>query len=133
MEEQLISNKTSKLAYKKRFNEDECNYCIVLDKTQNKELKLFYDATSKIHDNFTILGLLPTQSLLQKWLREKHNIDISIHRSFSMNKSYHYCILIDNNYDNYDEDNELQQVCAPNRTYEEALEDALIKSLKLIK
>ena len=130
MEEQLISNKTSKLAYKKRFNEDACNYCIVLDKTQNKELKLFYDATSKIHDNFTILGLLPTQSLLQKWLREKHNIDISIHRSFSMNKSYHYCILIDNN---YDEGNELQQVCAPNRTYEEALEDALIKSLNLIK
>lgn len=72
----------------------------------------------------------PTQALAQKYLRENHNIDITIHRSFSMSKSYHYYIIIDGNYE-VDEDN--IQECTPNRSYEQALEDALVKALTLIK
>lgn len=63
-----------------------------------------------------------------KWIREKHNIDITIHRSFSMKKSYHYCIIV-----NCDYDNEIQQECVPNRIYEEALEEGLYQALLLIK
>ena len=66
----------------------------------------------------------PKQSELQAWLREKYNIDIIIYRSFSMKKSYHYSIIIDCNYDD-----EIQQTCIPDRSYEESLEEGLLESL----
>ena len=71
----------------------------------------------------------PTQALLAKWFRELHKIDIHILRSFSMLNSYHYRIVIDN--EDYDTENE--QHVTPNRTYEQALEDAFIQAFKILK
>ena len=65
---------------------------------------------------------------LHKWLSEEHKIDIIIHRSFSMANSYHYCLVKDCDYDD-----ENQQDCIPNRTYEQALEDGLLETMKFIK
>lgn len=78
-------------------------------------------------DNIDTSYIAPPQSVLQRWLREVHKIDIVIHRSFSMDNSYHYCIIMDGNYDI-----EMLQECIPDRSYEEALEDALFNALKLI-
>jgi len=66
----------------------------------------------------------PTQSLLQKWLREKHNIQITILRGFDGGSKNWFYI------------GEIGLVIANKRvslgTYEEALEEALLESLKLI-
>lgn len=77
----------------------------------------------------------PTQSLLQKWLREVHDLEIHIscvtqhnevkkscklvhYQYFVKSKSQYYFIRIENE---------------GFKTYELALEDALLESLKLIK
>ena len=64
----------------------------------------------------------------QKHLREKFKIDIAIHRSFSMNNSYHYSIIKDNDYEE-----EITQESKPNRSYEKSLEDAINKAIELLK
>ena len=60
--------------------------------------------------------LAPTQSLLQKWLRETHNIFISI--------NVNYCYKIYNN-------DELYEESFYYNNYEEALEQGLQEALKL--
>lgn len=69
----------------------------------------------------------PTLAQAQKWLREKHNIDICIVRSFTFTESYYYEILIDCDYDNM-----IQQASKPNITYEEALLESINKSLEIL-
>jgi len=117
MKEQLISFETAKLAKDKGYH-IFVNYC--------------YDINNHINSysgkETYPLYLAPSQSLLQKWLREDHKIDITIHRSFSMTNSYHYCIIVDCDYETED-----QQSCTPGRSYEEVLEQGLLEALKLIK
>lgn len=143
MEEKLISFETAKLAKEKRFfihtkyyydSDNPLSSSINLKK-RNYTIEGFEGMPYSDID--TESGLLtyqihtinnaPTQPLLQKWLRDIHKIHIVIHRSFSMDNSYHYCIIVDGNYDM-----ELLQECIPDRSYEEALEDALFNALKLI-
>lgn len=77
MKEQLVSFKTAKLAKKKGFKglfpttdyipmyvEDENTHIGILKEKQGED---------DCRDDFY---LAPTQSLLQKWLREVHNIDV---------------------------------------------------------
>lgn len=66
----------------------------------------------------------PTLQMTMKWLRER-KIYIMIDRSFSVNDSWQYCICLNDDFDNL-----IQQDPIPNRTYEEAVEDALKYSLK---
>ena len=71
------------------------------------------------------LDIRPTQSLLQKWLREEHNIHIEISREYIKGKIIGYDCIID-----YEEgiiDLETKSI------YEEALEQGLLEALKLIK
>ena len=73
------------------------------------------------------LALAPTQSELQKWLRDKHEIHINIGRSF---KCYNVDFII--KYDK-EEDNNIvleRDLFTDYNTYEEALEEGLIKALK---
>lgn len=70
----------------------------------------------------------PTLQMAMKWLRER-KIYIMIDRSMSMVDSWLYCICIDNDFDNL-----IQQDSIPNRTYEEAVDEAIKYCLtKLIK
>lgn len=97
-----------------------------------------------LNDENVYLAL--TQSLLQKWLREVHNVEISVLRyTYSggvyQGRKYMYGI------DQYDPEynfeieensnhwilNERKSVGYKFNTYEEALEEALKESLKLIK
>ncbi|HHX70959.1 MAG TPA: hypothetical protein GX708_23280 [Gallicola sp.] len=77
MEEQLISFETAKLAKEKGFDE-VCSYLyenskdIVYTTHKNSELNKHFDWYSA-----------PTQSLLQKFIREKRGVHIEIHRNAS--------------------------------------------------
>lgn len=105
MKEQLISFETAKLAKEKNYP--------------------FY--FTAIGDTKEVPLNIPTQSLLQKWLREKHDIHININTYYFEDlQKYGYEVediihpegwIVLNN---------------PKKTYEEALEKGLQEALKLI-
>lgn len=109
MKEQLVSLEVAKLLKDKGFDEyceDAVNYISGnLSKTRfrvNSELPNVYCS-------------MPTQSIAAKWLREKHNLHICI-----FNNVAGYC------YEVAKTDN------GTHITYEEALEEGLKETLKLI-
>ncbi len=137
MNEELINFNTAKLAKEKGFNEP-CMYGYFdLEEGHmlNGHLEDFTDAytaglpkqTNKESD---VKITAPTQSLLQKWLREIHKIDIEI-EVFSdevyKDDSYYDYMLISNLYK--------EEILNPQRfdTYELALEAALLEVLKDLK
>ena len=106
MEEQLISFETAKLAKEKGCNLENCTCggypdCICYDKRIS-------------------------QSLLQKWLREKYDIDVIINTYRNQNQKY-YKYFISEKSKNVIKSEEYYNI------YEEALEIGLQEALKLIK
>lgn len=78
----------------------------------------------------------PTQSLLQKWLREKHNIDIVIYPVELKTETRNVFQKIqDKEYSYYISIGGIQQyfVYKCHSSYEEALEQGLLEGLKSIK
>ena len=67
----------------------------------------------------------PTQSLLQKWLREEHNI-FAYCLPCEHNKGWYWQITI------FPEDCITDFELEKNKSYEQALEDGLFEALKLI-
>ena len=120
MREQLIEFETAKLAKEKRF------YAPTVGSysQDNIEDDNFY-LSEGVLTNYNAIGMFsaPTQSLLQKWLREEHDIHIML-EAFD-DGSWQFWLI---NPKFEEEDDELYQ-----KTYEEALEKGLIESLKLIK
>lgn len=115
MKEQLISFETAELAKEKGFPQ-EIAYDHYLSDGKMMTNNYYKD---KLLDNKDLIAA-PTQSLLQKWLREVHQIDVII-----INTQFgQYWFRLDattkagqsNKYD----------------TYEQALEKGLQKALKLI-
>jgi len=119
--------------YAVSLSEDIFNYC----SNSNMRLTGSYDNKTKL--NFICTA--PTQSLLQRWLREVHNIDISIITNYKNSqpietKTYRCGII-------YIEGNLIESFFirpvgdkfsfVEFKTYELALEEALKESLKLIK
>jgi len=134
MKEQLITFETAKLAKEKGFD-------IPIQHTVNKQ-NLVYSEYSKdlvkmidtnVVDNwndpkFIEICSAPTQSLLQKWLREVHKINLVPD-----------CMWIKGGYEctGYDLNNENKEIISLTKygkypTYEEALEAGLQEALKLI-
>ncbi len=137
MEDQLISFETALLALEKNFDE----LCLDTYNIQTKKLigryKIDYEDIvdeESFKEEFEVknstLNLeyaiaVPTQSLLQKWLREKHNIYlISIpwkdHQA-DVNDKYKFRPMIVG-----------RKTFKEYSTYEEALEKGLQEALKLI-
>jgi hypothetical protein len=118
MEDQLISFETAILAKEKGFD--------ILDEDTNPIYVngiLLYRGHGCTDE---LLFVAIKQSLLQKWLREVHNIHIWIRfRQDEPVNKYEYNILIDIN----DKRNEKAEIC---ESYENALEIALYESLLLI-
>ena len=116
MEEQLIAYSTANLAKEKGFDIESNGHAYF---NVNGKIVEGHIAFSGEYEN---LGLAPTQSLLQRWLREKHKIDVWCER-FSTEEPW------------------IWQCPKANRTrildsyyiYEEALEKGLQEALKLIK
>jgi len=132
MEEQIISFPTAKLAKEKQFDLNTFNG---------------YDSNSVIQEYFTYQSYAlgepeinlatfkqkweyqaPTQGLLQRWLREKHNINIVITSDF---KDFGWA-LKDMTYEEiYKDHSDFWRYGYD--SYEQALEAALFEALYLIK
>ena len=138
MEDTLIEYNTAVLAKKKGFGEN-CNAWYFINS------ELIIEKCS--HDQFGIGGFLaPTQSLLAKWLREVHNIEVGVMRYtysggiYQGRKYMWYVDQYDPKYnheieedDNYWILNERQSQGYEFNTYEQAYEKGLQEALKLIK
>lgn len=129
MEEQLITTETAKLAQEKGFNW-KVVYYFNEDREEKNNLS-FPDDYNKIFNCIS----RPSQSLLQKWLREIHDIHIEIQAikggyistKLEVPKTYYkQCVYSD--LVSLEEETEDE-----NRydSYEEALEAALQEALKL--
>ena len=144
MEEQLISYETAKLAKEKGFDEkvyreyDKSGYLRCTSKSADVVLGP-YDELLKSTEYPA-----PTQSLLQRWLREVHNcfIDILPHRDgdsknkqWKSKKDVFWSVEVDY----YGKDFKIELTDDAdftqhfNKSYEEALEIGLQEALKLIK
>lgn len=145
MKEELITFDTAKLAkekglklgsrksyvrYKKSYNYDgDPNH---RESYKKGDVSLDYDfyminGENKLGDlsnNVYDLYEAPTQSLLQKWLREVHNIDVLID-SVGGKHGYYHILQFVNSGDNINSDYNYT-------TYEKALELGLYQALKLI-
>jgi len=111
---------TAKIAKEKEFNLKVTSYAS-LDEKYDGEVT-YYDAYGYPY-NWNIpthTVSLPTQSELQRWLREEHDIHIEISRQYERGfYLYEYHIAVGNSVFGFS-------------TYEEALEEGLIKALELI-
>ena len=123
MEDKLIEFETAKLAKEKGFNflTKKC-YLNSPDRLIFRKSVGFY--TDEIDPVDWDLIHAPTQSLLQKWLREVQGIHISIHPIVNPDNSVKYYI--------YKSKKQLINWEDRYNTYEEALEAGLYEALKLI-
>lgn len=140
MQETLISFKTAKLAKEKGFNW-KClgNYHVgringklnvVAIKTYEQDWNNYKEPNrtgylGKKTDQGQLTTSAPTQSLLQKWLREVHGIDLCFGTLDKPNKYHVEDITKD--------DKIIGGVNIGSDTYEKALELGLQEALKLIK
>ena len=146
MKEELIKLSTAKLAKEKGFiynrEEDEMyelyepNRMSYYFHRNSKKYSLLGDFYCDTNQNFAQYNLndkyprydAPTQSFLQKWLRENHKIEIYIRHWNGSTRVYEYVF-------HYTDQNKISHtVFSEDRyvVYEEALEEALFESLKLI-
>lgn len=122
MYDQLINSETAKLASENGFNEGSYYLYVYPNNVLTK-----FGAVNYNSEQDGLQFEAPTQSLLQKWIREKHKIHIEI----GCNGDEHYVNSI--SYpegDDYVYDQDLDTIGF--KTYEEALELGLQESLKLI-
>jgi hypothetical protein len=133
MKEELITYDTAKLAKEKGFD-----YPYIFPE-QVGVLSCYSeigDLGTSLMNNAIYNIQAPTQSLLQRWLREEHNLEVSACSNASgflwmIDKSYHDGNISGGTFIKDSNDS------GPNfsgewETYEEALEQGLIEALKLI-
>lgn len=137
MEEQLISYETAKLAKEKGFDFSIVPYrdSNTLDLVTNVKDRLSYCVDPfKSKEEEANLIKLPTQSLLQRWLREAHNISIDVSTGWLNDTQVFNCEIWDRYKDctvilsEVDKDGYFYETI-----YEKALEQGLQEALKLIK
>ena len=129
MKEQLVSFKTAKLAKEKGFNELETH--IGTAYSQLGDLCVNTGATNQFE--------APTQSLLQKWLREKHNINVEVISTYEQGRNNQY-ICYEGRWNNYNDIIETSDgIRFPehehfdgHHSYESAIEETLHGALKLL-
>jgi len=114
MQEELIQFETAKLAKEKGFD------------VQYPNGRYF---NGRLITGENIMGIAaPTQSLLQKWLRDEHKIDIGV--NIDINNLYEVSVLYKDDCNYY---GDMQMDDQGFKTYEEGLELGLQEALKLIK
>lgn len=128
MKEKLISFSTAKLAKERGFDW-KCLYFYCMNSTCNHidtptEYSFKVNANFDSEDNFGYgkTWSAPTLTFLQQWLREKHDIDITI----GIVANIHYDYYLHHNRNRINED------MGYYISYEEALEAGLLEALKLI-
>jgi len=142
MKEKLVNSKTAKLAKEKGFNE-LCLYCYRISDKVLFDIEwlqeFFSDAEEELFVKFNNSKThysAPTQSLLQKYIRDVYNIHISIDSYgeggeckylYSLSYTYSADKMIELELD------DLNIVGMNFDTFEEALEIGLQEELKMIK
>ena len=133
MEDTLINFETAKLAKEKDFH-----WPVRLPYASNGNR--FYDKVECNFNNVELICSAPTQSLLQKWLREVHNINVE--SNYLPNIKKYRCLFIPMTLKKPSEystprtafTSRLNYLGKENyNTYEKALEAGLQEALKLIK
>lgn len=139
MEEKLISFDTSFLAHNKGFTRETIGFSFTSTRRNyyNIEGELNGDCTDFIKDVIKygrektkirhILYPATSQSLLQKWLREEHNIFVTIECQLEDEFTLEFIPKI------YDVNNYRITKLTNEYDYEEALEKALYEALSFIK
>jgi hypothetical protein len=118
MKEQLILFETAKLAKEKGFNIPILNYFQITVMKNPSELSTY---TKSNWNNYNVTISRPTQSLLQKWLRETHNSGVYVLPYHQIRTNYEVLVVKSNiTYSGYN-------------SYEDALEEGLKHALNLIK
>ena len=125
MTDQLISFETAKLAKGKGFNEISDTYVTEGNHYESDEGAFYKNEYGYI--------TAVTQSLLQKWLRERYNMNIVI--TTAINISGKFEMSIEEIIKSFGTDMTDSIYCKDTEfnTYEEALEAGLQETLKLIK
>ena len=118
MTDKIISFETAKLAHNKEFNWKTDHLDYMMDGNYVGEIGCCVSCTSYIK--------CPTQTQLQKWLREVHNIDVFPVACFIGEPKHKYSYYMLKANDDLDTDG------CETETYEEALEHGLVEALKLI-
>ena len=135
MEEQLISFNTAKLAKEKGFNE-KCTNTYMYGGSSYKTTPYYFEEKASNSEIESQSYSAPTQSLLQKWLRETHNIHIM--DNYMPNIKKWDFVVYDLNlngmawvkhYSEYRRSHGNRRF----NSYEEALENGLVEALELIK
>jgi len=138
MKEQLITFETAKIAKEKGFN-IKTRKCF----SERKEHTLFNSrknedtifefiparsmSTNYLDENEVLIAYRPTQSLLQKWLREEHSLHMEIFLSDnSPYTGYYYRVMTIGQYFTTSHDGILSD------KFEYALEKGLQEALKII-
>lgn len=124
MKEQVISFETAKLAKKKGFDlEVQYTYA---DDEGNADFFDDWENWNSYENNYSA----PTQSLLQRWLREEHALHIVIIPTIC--GYWTYKIVMTNDSPNVEQPPYEEVHNIDYQTYEQALETALQEALKLI-
>jgi hypothetical protein len=141
MKEELVSFETAKVAKTKGFDEickRSCNkegnltneYDIDIHADDLRAEFEFSNSTLELnalaHNYSPAFTAIPTQSLLQRWLRENHDIEINIIRDWTYETIKYYYKLESDKYEKDFNNSELFS------TYERCLEASLQEALTLI-
>lgn len=126
MEEILIEFETAKLAKEKGFDLPHSKYYGAKGSFHNSKQRL-------THESLRSGGFLaPTQSLLQKWIREEYNFHIKVEEE-GRGKFWYYAIV---DFKERHSTHSLRKKASKEdwefKTHEEALEKGLMEALKLI-
>ena len=130
MKEQLISFETAKLAKSKGFG-------LTLKDFFNWFQQYYYNNEggrkdiNQLENSINSSYLCVTQSLLQKWLRDKHQIDVCIVKQVDKYLYVSYIAYISQEANNIKQD--LVKLDRYLYKYEDMLEIGLLEGLKLIK
>ena len=139
MKNELIKFETAKLAKEKGFDE-ECDY-IWEDDIELQKLNYYNGGGSGVITNSTLkddadtqdaICTVPTQSLLQRWLREVYKINVSTDPVYQETKKHIDTGIWFSNVETLT-GRGLSHGGGDFKTYEEALEKGLQEALKLIK
>ena len=131
MKETLVSSEIAKLAYEKGFNLNDKGYYVPMYCVDGELIKEKLGYQKELPETFEKGFIIaPTQSLLQKWLREIHSIHVCV--DISLLKEWY--VNIYNIKNKPSEFGQIYEVLNEVRlkTYEEALEIGLQEGLKLI-
>ena len=143
MKDEIISFETAKLAKEKGFKE----FCSNGFDDRLEGIEPFGIGNGEISSTHSIdyfdnkgdnhLYARPTQSLLQRWLREVHEIDIEIELTDNSRHSYYESSIKKQDIRDYNDEDCFDQVRQVHikgkfKTYEQALEKGLQEALKLI-